>query len=351
MAHVTAAGRARSDDAASAILLADPGLSFLRNALVATHMECALRPLLCDRLGEPVAVHVRGARVVRHKIGRRCLIDYDVWIQHAGGAPEALPLLGKVRARALDERSYHAQEYLWRNGFDSDSSDGISVPEPVGMLPELRMWLQRRVDGEPAWPSAGSAAQRDLGQRVAAAAHKLHRASAIPKRVHGVADELSILRERLRALGRLRPALAGRIDRVLTGCERIAATLLSGPACGIHRDFYPDQLLVNGGRTYLLDLDLHCAGDPALDYGNYIGHLMEHSLRLTGRPDAYAEAEAELEDRFAGTKGHHDGRSAVRGYTTLTLVRLICISSIIADRQPFTELILESCEARLAAGA
>jgi hypothetical protein len=207
------------------------------------------------------------------------------------------------------------------------------------------------VDGEPAWPSAASAAQRDLGQRVAAAAHKLHRAPVIPERVHGVADEMFILRERLESLGRTRPALAGRIDRVLIGCERIAATLQTSGICGIHRDFYPDQLLVSGGRTYLLDLDLHCAGDPALDYGNYIGHLVERSLRLTGRPDAYAEAQAELEDRFAATCGHRDGRSAARGYTTLTLARLICISSIIADRQPFTELILESCEARIAAGA
>jgi hypothetical protein len=137
-----------------------------------------------------------------------------------------MPLLGKVSARALDERSYRTQRYLWRNGFDSGSPDGISVAEPVGKLPELRMWLQRRVGGQPAWPSA-CRAQRSAHwvRRVAAAVHKLH-SSGASDRAHGVTDELSILRERLGALARLRPSLASRIDRVLTGCARLAATLL-----------------------------------------------------------------------------------------------------------------------------
>jgi hypothetical protein len=350
MAGVTAGGVAAGDRSA-ALLLADPDMAFLRDALVASRMEGALRPLLRDWSAEPLDVQVRGVRVVRHKAGRRCLIDYDVWVQRAGGVPEAMPLLGKVSARALDERSYRTQKHLWRNGFDSGSSDGISVAEPVGKLPELRMWLQRRVGGQPAWPSAAGTAQRALVRRIADAVHKLHRTQARPNRAHGVTDELSILRERLGALARLRPSLASRIDRVLTGCARVAETLLPRATCGIHRDFYPDQLLVDDDRVYLLDLDLYCAGDPALDYGNYIGHLMEHSLRLTGRPDAYAEAQAELEDRFAAAWSARDGRTAVRGYATLTLVRHIDISTRIADRQPFTELILESCETRLEAAS
>ena len=33
----------------------------------------------------------------------------------------------------------------------------------------------------------------------------------------------------------------------------------------IHRDFYPDQVLVDGARVYLLDLDLYSLGEPPLD--------------------------------------------------------------------------------------
>lgn len=328
----------------SGALLADPAMAFLRDALDPAYMADALTPLLCTWAGERLAVVVHGASVLRHKIGRRCLIEYDVWIRRRGSTAQALPMLGKVGARSLDERSYTTQTLLRAHGFDAASPDGISVPEPLGMLPALHMWLQRRVNGEPAWPAAES--QRELGRRVAAAAHKLHCAPLRPSRAHGVEDELAILHERLGALARQRPLLAARIDRVLHGCQRVAAALSERPVRPIHRDFYADQLLLDGDRTHVLDLDLFCAGDPALDYGNFIGHLVERSLRLTGRADAYQDAQAELENRFDQSWGA-GGCRAVRAYTTLTLARHIDISARIEARQPFTGLLLEECEARL----
>ena len=118
------------------------------------------------------------------------------------------------------------------------------------------------------------------------------------------------------------PALGGRLRQLYRACERVAASIPAGPVRGIHRDFYPDQVLVDGGRLWLLDLDLYCAGNPALDAGNFLGHLTEQALRGTGDPDALADREAAFLEEFVADC---DGvtHSSVRCHAALTLARQI----------------------------
>jgi thiamine kinase-like enzyme len=81
------------------------------------------------------------------------------------------------------------------------------------------------------------------------------------------------------------------------------------PTSLIHRDFYPDQILVDRDRLWLVDLDLCCQGDPALDIGNFIAHITEQSLRQTGDPSAM-EQEAALREAFIQAWRNHADRRA-----------------------------------------
>ncbi|MBA2442464.1 MAG: aminoglycoside phosphotransferase family protein [Rubrobacter sp.] len=319
-------------------------MPFLERALDAGEVREALERVL---LPEEDSLRVREARLVRHKPGRRALIEYYVELARAGGPPRSTTLLGKVRARGLDRRSYRVQGALGESGFGPESADGVSVPEVLGALPEMHLWLQRRVPGIPATDLLSRAGGEALACRIAEAAHKLHRAEVLPlRRPHGVADELYILRERLRLVGRERPDLSGRLEKVLDACDCLGDALPEPETCGVHRDFYPDQVLVDGDRIYLLDLDLYCEGDPALDIGNFLGHIEELSLRTLGDPYALSGPEAALEERFLELSGGMR-RASVRAYTTLTLARHIQISTLFADRRPFTGALLELCEERL----
>jgi aminoglycoside phosphotransferase (APT) family kinase protein len=187
-----------------------------------------------------------------------------------------------------------------------------------------------------------------LARRLAEAAHKLHRAGVAPPRRHRLANELAILRDRLLKVAEKRPDWRARMKRLLASCERLANGTPSCVPCGIHRDFYPDQVLVAGDRLYLLDLDLYSAGDPALDIGNFRAHLIEQSLRQFGRPDALAEVEAALIERYLSLAGNVQ-LEAIEAYTTLSLARHIYISMQFADRCRHTETILDLCEERLPA--
>jgi hypothetical protein len=316
----------------------DVKMPFLAEALDPLRVQHQFRALLPHM----THYHLQTIEVVRHKPGRRCLIEYQ-WIsdQH-----QSITLIGKIRAKGTDYHSYNLQASLWRSGFDKNSIDGISVPELMGVIPEWQMWIQHKVKGTIATELLTQANAIPLAERIAEVAHKLHQTSIASSHQHTMAKELQILHDRLSSLMQDHPAWKSRLQRILTACDQLGQQTPEPKQCGIHRDFYPDQIIVDGDRLYLLDLDLYCVGNPALDIGNFIGHIQEYSLRKLGHPDALRDREVALMNRFVQLAGEAFC-PAIDAYTTLTLVRHIYISTQFGDRRPFTEALLQLCEQRL----
>lgn len=326
-------------------ILNDPKLSFLASALDPQQVQQQFQTQLCSRFNRHQKLQLQAIRVIRYKPQRRCLIEYDVIVKQASRIWQ-MTWIGKVRAKRLDQSSYQLQQILWEHDFHSDSSDGISVPETIGIIPDWNMWLQRKVPGVTATTLLLQPEGIELSRRIAQAAHKLHRTWILPHRCHSIKDELDILHNRLTQVAQQFPHWQQRLKQVLAGCDCLAATITDPEFSGIHRDFYPDQVLVDGSRLYLLDFDLYAGGDPALDIGNFNGHLIELGLRTCGNEEILAAQQKTLTNEFiqlSGEKIHH----SVEVYTTLTLVRHIYLSTQFLKRQPFTAAILELCEQRL----
>lgn len=327
-------------------VLGDPELPTLEAALDPRRAGRGLRRALETFAGGSRA-ELRAIRVVRYKPRRRCLVEYDVEIAFAGG-PETVTLLGKVQRGRYGNSGYRLLETLWQAGFQATAADGISVPEPVGTVPDLRMWLQRRVAGVPAAELLARPGAAELAARVAEAAHKVHRAGVATERRHGMADELRILERCLAQVAERSPARAERTARLLAACRRLAARTPAPVPTGIHRDFYADQVVVDGERLTLIDFDLYCLGDPALDVGNFAGHLAEQGLREHGDPRALADAEDALEERFVELAGE-PARRRVRAYAALTLARHVFLSGELPGRGHLTDALLDLAETRVEA--
>jgi hypothetical protein len=300
------------------------------------------------RLSGEGKLRLTAIRVTRHKAGKRCVIEYDVLVDRPDAPKETVTVIGKIRARRSGNEGFRLLEKIWNAGFDAQSADGVSVPEPIGVISEFNMWCQRKVAGETATKLLTGPVGAMLASKIAEAAHKLHRANLATERRHTMADELKILRECLAKVSAVRADLAVRVSRLIVACERAGASVPRPVACGIHRDFYPAQVIVTGARLWLIDFDLFCLGDPALDAGNFLGHVIEQALREHGDSGALRGFAHAMEKRFVELSGRKT-RAAVRAYTTLTLARHVYLSTQFAERTHTTEALLELCERRLAA--
>jgi len=322
----------------------DPALPFLARALDPAEMEPRLAAALAPPGAAPPRILLEEARVVRHKPGRRALVEYAVCVHPPGSSGPRFRLLGRCRARGADARAFRVVRALRAAGLDG--RDGVEVPRALGVVLDLHMWLQEKVPGETAWAGLAADHGETLARRIAGALHRLHTAPVEPPRAHGMAEELRILEERLRSVAELEPAWAARLERLLDACRLRAAGLPASRSWGIHRDFYPDHVIVSGGRLALVDLDLYSAGDPALDAGNFRAHLAERALRVSGDPRALADSEAAFEERFLEVAGRARA-AAVRVWTELALARQVWISTRFPERRSLTGALLELCEQRL----
>ncbi len=324
----------------------DPTMPFISQAMNPKVMEPALERLFFDGAPFGSKLHLRHVRVTRHKPGRRCLIEYDVLLSSPDRPEKQITLIGKARRKGLDLSTFHLNNVFYHSGFGADNRDGISVPKPVGVIPELNMWIQHKVPGTVLTELLPGSMGIALMKRAAEAAFKIHTSDIPALRYHTVADELRILRERLEGVARLMSEWSRRLEFIMDACRRCSTSVSSPAPLGIHRDFYPDQIIVDGSGLFIVDLDLHCAGDPSLDVGNFLGHITEQSIRMFGNPRALEERELAFKERYLELSGGTSG-TAIDIYTTLTLARHISISTQFPERRPFTESLLELCEQRL----
>ncbi len=359
-----------------------------------------MQPLLLDALHLPTSDwQLEPVRVLRHKAGRRALLDYTLIhrapagttrTSTAGTSTAAIPapdtpdtpatpatagcatpgaapattrieLLGKLRFKGADQRGFAVQKALYEHGFDLP---WVAVPEALAILPEQRLWLQRRVPGTMASHLIRPGSDPGLSFRIGQALAALHRAGGQlldaarngqpatgpppidPSRRWTLEDELDMLHGRLEKAAEARPAWAERIRALIPATRRLARRLPTTAPTGIHRDCYADQILVDGERLTWLDLDLFCLGDPALDVGNFVAHLMEDALRHHGSLHALQAHQRAFTDGFRQDTPHVD-MTAIEGWTLLSLARHVQLSTQFDDRHTTTLPLLEYCEHQL----
>jgi hypothetical protein len=330
----------------------DAAMPNLAMAIDAIALSTEFSTRIARRLGVDGSVELRAIRVTRHKPGRRCVLEYDLDIAGA-----RLTMIGKTRRRRQGSHAFRRQLALWDAGFDEHSADGIGVPQPIGVLKSCEVWLQRKVRGRTATACFDQPDAATLVVRIADAAYKLHALAdrITHSRSHTIDDELRILHERFERLAESQPHLRNRLDHLLTTCEALSQTVTPPAAqTGIHRDFYGDQVIVDdaSARLTLIDFDLFCAGDPAVDIGNFCAHLTEQGLREHADPARFGALEDALRTRYVSlipTSERARMRHAIDAYELLTLARHVSLSAEIETRQHLTEPLISLTEQRLAA--
>jgi aminoglycoside phosphotransferase (APT) family kinase protein len=94
----------------------------------------------------------------------------------------------------------------------------------------------------------------------------------------------------------------------------------------VHRDLYPDQVLVSDDRSALVDLDEVAVGEPELDLGNFTAHLTLGDLQRNGAIGASAARSSAFLRAYHGAREIARHRLAV--YEAGALVRLASLERL-----------------------
>lgn len=316
--------------------------------LTQLRIPSAMTAPLVQALNLPPQSQILACHLLRHKPARRAIIEYQLTVPIA---EHPLEVLGKYSAKGVNNAAFRYQQILWQHGWDDTAA--FCVPEPLAVLPTWNLWLQRKVNARalterlvPEEPQLAC-----LGKQVGKALATLHQhhilQQAVKEKTWHLNDELAVLQQGLQKVAALYPHWQARLTLLLDACQKAGMLLNWDKTTCVHRDFYPDQVLVNTGQQItLLDFDLCCTSAPALDAGNYLAHIREWALRRYDDIHRLHRHEQAFIHAFLADSPDLDVQT-IEVFTTLSLARHIYLSTQFADRYHTTEKLLTLCEDKL----
>lgn len=241
----------------------DPKLPHLRDCLDCDAMAARLAEFGLLQTRKSSRPRLR-TLILAHKPGRRAAIAYEA------SDSRRLKWVGKTyrdaRAARIADWSRQVARQL------SESGDSLRLPAVVGVDESRKLLINQWCDGE-----AGDARPVEPGPRLKRVARILAALHAV--RVDGlpafsIDEELAIAKRWTKFLRQFDPIAADRAAALFDKLEKCARQVGTQRPCTIHRDFFEKQIIWTRRGPVLLDLDTLTLGNPALDVGNFIGHML-----------------------------------------------------------------------------
>ena len=215
------------------------------------------------------------------------------------------------------------------------------MPAPVAYVAALRLSLCRPLDGKPI-VSALVAGDGTVAIRLAEALHRFHRSGLDLGRRHTLDEELDPLGPRVEALGTLYPELRAQADSCLATIQARRLGTRRWRRRPVHRDFYYGQVLREGDRLSILDIDDAAMADPALDVANFLAHLRLLALERPEEGKALSAAARAFGERYRSLDKRLDP-FLVELLSAATLLRLAQIQGMKPGGEYLAPLLLEQC--------
>jgi hypothetical protein len=263
----------------------DPALPGLELATDPPQLVEMIGPLLTSSVPGLLLQSCR-VEVVRYGRGS-CVLRYELaWRLEPSRRSLKQVMYGKVYGGGQGRLVGPAVTALRQHLLDtSGTALPFLVPRFQAYLPDLRLALLEAVPGSPLLPAlirarAGvavapaAAGPSPVGAVVACArvAAALHQSSIPVGAPRTLAEEVDGVRAAVDDLAQMAPTLAASLHRHLREVGDLALDP-PGPLGVAHGDLDPSQVLFDGPTTSLVDFDTLCLAEPALDLGQFTGHL------------------------------------------------------------------------------
>jgi hypothetical protein len=319
----------------------DPAMPVLLRAIDPNAVYPHLKNCLTQFCGKNICIELLAIRVQQYRPGHDCTVEYDVAVESSGRYLERIVLVGRTKAGMMETLNYQILRSFWRGGFDVNHPDQICVPEPVGLVPPLQMWFQRKVNGTPVGILLGGPDGISIARRIAEALSKVHKMNIPNYGCHTLVDELRLAHQRVDVLSKQKPHWKVRLQQIRRFAEEIVPPTHRVQLRGIHRDFDLDHVLMDGPKLYLVGFERYCKGDPSLDAANFLAHLTMQSFRQFGDASRLLIVQESLQERFLELEGSWN-RASLETYKMLRLIRQVYVAARDCDEDSMAEGVMDS---------
>jgi hypothetical protein len=288
-------------------LLADATLSGAWEVMTPAAATAALQRRMHTPRRDRVLVH--DVDMVSYLPGEQCVLRFMV--QTRG---HVTAWMGIVHAQDRALRTSHTRHRLWNAGLRS-------LPKPLGVVPELQLRFEDALDGEALLDAMHTT--RSVPRLADAVLRVLRTTSelpVLPEASWSAVDAVRLATRAFDAAARTSVAQRGLVERLHAIAEPLRARCETGV---IYRTLRPTQLLLRHGRIRVREVEQVAFGDPALDVGALIGHLIVHGWQRPADRLAARALAAQLLERAVRMAPESWAASAVSRYACLTVARCL----------------------------
>ncbi|MFQ5783921.1 MAG: phosphotransferase [Alphaproteobacteria bacterium] len=264
--------------------------------------------------------------------GRYCF-RVDLRLAHGPtGRVRPWSIYGKGRKGDKAEVLHRTLCRLWNS--ESRIRGEIVIPRPLGYQPEYGLFWQEALDGRTLVLDADDAS---MFGRAGAAIARLHRTPVACDRRIRVADVTALLRANVGLLGQVRPATRVTLSAVHDRLAQRAPHLDHETVATLHDDLHPENMLVDGERIALIDLDGVSLGPPAYELGCFVARVLHRALLEGKAPTAVHPI---IQRFLKGYRAHADWpmpAADIVWYTAAALVNERAFRSVKGLKSTFLE--------------
>jgi hypothetical protein len=337
--------RGAPDDAAlpGAVLLQQP-----------RRLADVLSPLLAEWLDPGARLVDSRVAILRYVPGKRCIFELELVLARGGAdAAQTRTVMGKLYAGHEGAHVYDTLRRLWASGF---SSGPLTVPRPIAYDPDWRLLLLGQARGvlfqqlllaTPALVADGRQTAEDGGcppssavrlspsvdvstavERSAEWLVKLHTSGVTGRRWYTFDRHLHTLAHWQRRVVNVYPDATDPLGAVLARIEAQGRALSGWEPAPTHRDFSPDNVVLDGSQLSALDFDEFCQYDPLFDVAHFVAHLRLLGLTSSGRVQRFDALATRFQMAYEAQAKEYSA-ARVQLYEAITYLKLAHIIACI----------------------
>ena len=317
----------------------DPAVPEIRTALSIKKMLIILSRHLPEHYRHIKPFTITRINLLHHQPGQYYHLQY-----HLNTVIGKLILTGKIYAQYRPKNSFNLSQHIYEQLLASTDNQ-LAIPEPVCIIPELKMFIERKVEGcEVSKPLIQNPPA--LAKKIALLAHTLHQTTRSVSRIQGYEDIRKTTQLLLANIKVHQSPLLPRMKVIIKKANELIDKLPKDQFKLIHGNFTINQLIFGNTQLYLLNTDQCIMGDPCFDMGTLLADIQVKSLREHGNTDALTSIEHSLIQEYLRLNPDYSC-DTLQCYNIIALMKQMGTEVINANDSHVLEAITTECERKL----